>query len=99
MLTYDILLGHIFDISNKCFILIKLIYFSIHIWSTLLYLIKHYKKSLLPLFQEEQYRGKDKLTAVIKIKYKAWAKPSSETTCAEIICCPFINFKRGVRGQ
>lgn len=57
MLTYDTLLGLIFDISNKRFILIKLIYFSIHIWSTLLYLIKHYEKSLLPLFQEEQYSG------------------------------------------
>lgn len=47
-------------------------------------------------------RAKDKITAVIKIKYKAWPKPSSETTRIEIIHCCFINFKRGgggVRGQ
>lgn len=40
-------------------------------------------------------RAKHKLTAVIKIKYNAWAKPSSQTTHTEIIRCRFINFKQG----
>lgn len=61
----------------------------------LLYLSMIKKKTFPPsLVGGAAFRAKHKLTAVIKIKYNAWAKPSSQTTGTEIIRCRSINFKR-----
>lgn len=65
----------------------------------LLYFTNYYQiKSLHPFLQEDHIQGQRKLTAVIKIKYKAWPQPSSETTRIENIHCCCINFK-GAGGQ